>query len=116
MEKKQVLTCQHCAHVWTYKGNNPYALCPRCRYNVKNIYFQEDKPKFKHFNAGENGVKILDLSLASKTSPDGIIADIYFKDGKAFCEWDRSFDCKHVEFALSLPIVKRIFRKRGWQI
>jgi hypothetical protein len=118
MEKQeQKLTCHHCGYVWNYKSDKRYTICPRCRYNVKNIYFEEEEQKtnLTNFNCGENGVKIQDPSLATKYSPHGFIVDVYFRDGKAFCDYCESSDCKHVKYALSLPLVQRIFRKKGWR-
>jgi hypothetical protein len=69
-----------------------------------------------HFNVDENGVKILDPSLATEHSPHGRIVDVYFKERKAWCEYDDSQNCKHVEFALSLPIVQEILKKKGWKL
>jgi hypothetical protein len=121
MEKTgKLFISQHCGHRWNYKGRKPrrYVTCPECRYNVKNIYFEEEEQKtnLDHFNIGENGVKIQDPSLATKYSPHGPIIDVYFRDGKAFCDYCESSDCKHVKYALSLPLVQRIFQKRRWKI
>jgi hypothetical protein len=70
----------------------------------------------EHFNLDEKGVEILDKSLATKYSPRGGIVDIYFKDKRVWCEYDDSFKCKHVLFALSLPVVQEILKKKGWKI
>ena len=69
-----------------------------------------------HFNVDENGVKINDPSLATEYSPHGRIIDVYFKNEKAWCDYDNSSDCKHVEFALSLSIVQEILKKKGWKL
>ena len=71
-------------------------------------------PPLEHFNLSERGVRILDRTLASKTSR-GRIIDVYFKNEKAWCDYDNSSDCKHVEFALSLSIVQEILKKKGWK-
>lgn len=109
------LTCQHCGHTWAYKGEKPYTNCPRCMYKVKNPHYRMEETNLVHFNIGEVGVKIQDPALATRYSPHGFIVDVYFKDGRAFCDYDKSENCKHVKFALSLPLVKRIFHKRGWK-
>jgi hypothetical protein len=70
----------------------------------------------EHFNIDEHGVKILDRSLKTERSPRGIIVDVYFKEKRAWCEYDQTEDCKHVEYALSLPIVQEIFKKKGWNM
>lgn len=70
----------------------------------------------EHFNLDEHGVKILDSSLTSKHSPRGRIVDVRFKPNKAWCEYDESDSCRHVQFALSLPMVQKILEKKGWKI
>jgi DNA-directed RNA polymerase subunit RPC12/RpoP len=118
MEKlklKRPIKCQNCGHEWNTIAVGRYTNCPRCMYKVKNPHYL--KPTFfVHFNAGEKGVKILDQSLKAPNSPSGRIIDIYFKDGKAWCEYDDSFKCKHIDYSLSLPIVQQIFKKKGWKI
>ena len=69
----------------------------------------------EHFNLSENGVRILDRSLANKHSR-GRIIDVYFKPDKVLCEYCQSNNCKHVEFALSLPEVRKILSEKGWEI
>jgi len=109
------LTCQHCGKIWEYKGDKYYTNCPRCMYKVKNPYYETEEINLVHFNLDKEGVRILDPSLATRYSPLGRIIDVYFKDGKAYCGLDDSESCKHVKYALSLPLVQRIFRKRGWK-
>jgi hypothetical protein len=69
----------------------------------------------EHFNIDENGVRILDKSLTNQNSPRGMIVDVFFKRGKAWCEYDDTDNCKHIEYALSLPIVREIFKQKGWK-
>jgi Arc/MetJ-type ribon-helix-helix transcriptional regulator len=69
----------------------------------------------EHFNLSENGVRILDRSLANEHSR-GRIIDVYFKPDKVLCEYCQSNNCKHVEFALSLPEVRKILSEKGWEI
>jgi hypothetical protein len=76
----------------------------------------DPKDLMKHFNLDENGVKVLDKALASEHSPRGRILDIFFKDKRAWCQYDDSLDCKHVEYALGLPVVQEILKKKGWKI
>jgi hypothetical protein len=116
---KKPITCHNpdCLHKWNTASRKRYVSCPDCLYKVKNPYFNiEEKNLLDHFNIGENGVKIQDPSLATKYSPHGPIIDVYFRDGKAFCDYCESSDCKHVKYALSLPLVQRILKKRGWKI
>jgi len=46
----------------------------------------------EHFNLSENGVRILDRSLANKHSR-GRIIDVYFKPDKVLCEYCESTSC-----------------------
>lgn len=71
-------------------------------------------PIISHFNLDEDGVKILDRSLATKNSPSGRIIDVYFKQNKIWCEYCQSEDCRHIQYALTIPKVKEILRKKGW--
>lgn len=115
---KKPIRCHNptCQYAWDTASRKRYVSCPECLYKVKNPYFKiADKNLLDHFNIGENGVKIQDVSLATKYSPHGFIIDVYFRDGKAICEFDNSDNCKHVKYALSLPLVRKIFKKRGWK-
>jgi len=76
--------------------------------------FGEQLP-LEHFNLSENGVRILDRSLANKHSK-GRIIDVYFKLDKVLGEYCQSNNCKHVEFTLSLPEVRKILSEKGWEI
>lgn len=78
--------------------------------------FQMLPPPLEHFNLDENGIRILDHSLATSNSPKGRIIDVYFKPNKALCEYDNSTSCRHVKFALGLPKVQKIFKKKGWNL
>jgi hypothetical protein len=76
---------------------------------------EELQPALEHFNVTENGVRILDRTIGTKTSR-GRIIDVYFKPDKAWCEYCESSSCQHVQFALSLPEVQETLRKKGWKI
>jgi hypothetical protein len=91
--------------------------CPSC-YRKCNLKENLVDPSelMEHFNLDEHGVKILDKSLATSHSPTGMIADIFFKDKKAWCELCDSSDCKHIEYALSLGFVQEILKKKGWKL
>jgi len=82
---------------------------------LKTITPMPQMPPLEHFNISENGVRILDRTLANKTSR-GRIIDVYFKPDKVLCEYCESTSCRHVKFALSLPEVQKILRKKGWKI
>ena len=69
----------------------------------------------EHFNLDEYGVRILDRSLTNKTSKGNII-DVYFRPDNAWCEYCQTTDCRHIEFALNIPEVRKIIIKKGWEI
>ena len=73
------------------------------------------QPQLEHFNISENGVRILDRTLANGMSR-GRIIDVYFKPDKVLCEYCGSDNCKHVEFALKIPKVQKILIEKGWEI
>jgi len=75
----------------------------------------ELQPPLEHFNLGEEGVRILDRTLADYRTR-GRIVDVYFKPDRAWCEYCESSKCRHVKYALSLPEVREILRKKGWKI
>jgi len=77
--------------------------------------YQEKLQAFEHFNINEHGVRILDRTLADKTS-EGRIIDVYFKPDKVWCEYCESAGCQHVKFALGLPEVQKILHEKGWKI
>jgi len=78
--------------------------------------FLEKNPQLEHYNLDEYGIRILDPALATRTSPKGRIIDIFFKDKRAFCDYDQSEECKHIVYALGLDIVQEIFRRKGWKL
>ena len=83
--------------------------------HYKESLASPELPKIEHFNISENGVRILDRSLANGMSR-GRIIDVYFKPDKVLCEYCGSGDCKHVEFALNIPNVRKILIEKGWEI
>ncbi len=72
-------------------------------------------PPLEHFNIDEDGVRILDRTLASKTM-GGRIIDVYFKPNLVWCDYCQSSNCQHTKFALELPEVQDILDKKGWRI
>jgi len=114
MNDGKQLKCPHCGHEWVYHGRMRMATCPSCTRKVDTSKVPEQL--LEHFNLDEHGVRILDRSLATKNSPKGRIIDVYFKQGKVLCDYDKSGDCNHVKYALSLDIVHEIFKKKGWKI
>ena len=82
---------------------------------LKILTPEPDMLPVEHFNISENGVRILDRTLANGVSR-GRIIDFYFKPDKVWCEHYESTDCSHVKFALNIPEVQKILRKKGWKI
>jgi len=80
-------------------------------------YPRDVKPVLEHYNLDQHGVRVLDRSL---NPPNGLIVDVYFKPDAnnrvlTFCEHDQTERCRHVEFALDLPEVQKIFHEKGWK-
>jgi len=69
----------------------------------------------EHFNVSEQGVRILDRTITNGSSR-GRIIDVYFKPDKVLCEYCGTEDCRHVDFALNIPKVRRILNEKGWPI
>lgn len=117
-QEKRPIRCQHCGHEWNTSSLNRYTNCPKCMYKVLNPHFLNVPVEIvlSHFNLDAEGVRILDKSLRSKNSPNGRIVDIYFKDKKVWCEYHDSFDCNHIEYALSIPMVQALLKKKGWKV
>jgi Arc/MetJ-type ribon-helix-helix transcriptional regulator len=69
-------------------------------------------PPLEHFNVDEEGVRILDRTLATKTI-GGSIIDVYFKPDTVWCKYCQSDSCRHIKFALELPAVQEILNRKG---
>lgn len=79
---------------------------------VRKSHIEKPLPRFEHFNKGAGGVKITDRKRHR-------IADIYFRPEGIFCELDQTDDCEHIDFALTVPEIQDIIRKRrkeGWKL
>jgi len=46
----------------------------------------------------------------------GRIINVYFKPDKIFCEYCDTDGCRHVEFALNIPKIRKILIEKGWPI
>jgi len=84
-----------------------------CR-NIINDYWirNRDKfqPKLRHFNLNEDGVLVLDPSV------DNLI-QVYFKPPDVVkCGYCNVNGCRHVEFALSMPEVQELLKRKGWKL
>ena len=79
---------------------------------IRKSYITKPLPRFDHFNKSPEGVKITDRKI-------GRIADIYFRPDGIWCALDETNDCEHIDFALGLPEIQKIIRKRrkeGWKL
>ena len=59
-----------------------------------------------------DGARITDRKI-------GMIAEIYFKPEGIFCDLDKNNTCEHINFALTVPAIQNIIRKRakeGWKL
>lgn len=101
------IKCPRDGYTWQTRSKLAHVTCPSCRYkvNLKENIVDDAIVKMRHFNLDEHGIRILDPSLATNNNPNGRIIDVFFKQGQAWCNYDQSADCKHVEFALSLDVV-----------
>jgi Arc/MetJ-type ribon-helix-helix transcriptional regulator len=85
------------------------------RVRIEELRKEESNKKttrFEHFNMGANGVRITDRKIK-------LIADIYFKPQGIFCDLDKTDDCEHIDFALTVPEIREIIRqhkKEGWKL
>ena len=90
------------------------AIREKCE-ELKILTPMPELPPIEHFNIDENGVRILDRTIANGGS-NGRIIDVYFKPDKVWCEHCESADCRHVKFALIVPKVQEILREKGWKL
>ena len=75
-------------------------------------------PKLEHFNISENGVRILDRTLANGISR-GRIIDVYFKPEGVWCDYCQTSSCRHIQFALTVPAIQEVIlkkREEGWKL
>jgi len=77
-----------------------------------------ETPPLEHFNLNENGVRILDRTLTNGTSR-GRIIDVYFKPKGVRCEYCQTSNCRHIQFALTVPAIRKVLLKKereGWKL
>jgi len=96
-------------HGFRSRGEIAKEAIRRFMENYKDIL---EAPVLADLNLNEHGVQIAEIQGNKIVG----VAQIYFKPpNKVFCEKDESSDCRHVEFALELPEVQEILRKKGWK-
>lgn len=69
-------------------------------------------PVLEHFNLNEDGVRILDRSMNK-------IVDIFFKPNGIRCDYCEASDCRHIQFALTVPAIKDVVKRKrgeGWRL
>lgn len=84
----------------------------------KDSFALPELPKLEHFNISEDGVRILDRTLANKTSR-GRIIDVYFRPEGIWCDHCQTSDCRHIHFALTVPSIQDVIVKKrleGWKL
>ncbi len=75
-------------------------------------------PVLEHFNLNDSGVRILDRSLATKTS-GGKVIDVLFRPEGIWCTHCQADSCRHISFALTVPDIEEVVtkkRKEGWKL
>lgn len=78
----------------------------------KLIKEYSDLPILEHFNLDERGVKILDREVNQ-------VIDVFFSPKGIRCDYCEAWDCRHIQFALKVPAIKDIVRKKrrqGWDL
>ena len=78
-------------------------------FNYKGRYAE---PTLEHYNLNEQGVRVLDRSINR-------IVDVFFKPEGIWCDDCEEGDCIHIQFALSVPKIQTVIRKKredGWDL
>jgi hypothetical protein len=93
------------------------AVREKCE-RLKILMPTSQQPKIEHFNISENGVRILDRTIKNGVS-NGRIIDVYFRPEGIWCEYCQTSNCRHIRFALSIPKIQEILKKKraeGWKL
>lgn len=107
--KETEIVCENCGYEWKTRSKLHLVSCPSCLLKTPNPIYQRKEVTMEHFNLNESGIRILDRKL-------NWIVDVDFKPNKAWCSYCESEKCNHVKFALSIPDVQKILKKKGWEI
>jgi hypothetical protein len=87
-------------------------------FELKILTLTPELPPLEHFNLSEHGVRILDRTLANGTSR-GRIIDVYFKPEGVWCNHCQTSNCRHIQFALTVPAIQEVIlkkREEGWKL
>jgi hypothetical protein len=93
------------------------AVREKCE-ELKILTSAAELPPVEHFNISENGVRILDRTIKNGVSK-GRIIDVYFRPDGVWCDYCQAKDCRHIQFALTVPKIKEILEKKraeGWKL
>jgi hypothetical protein len=81
-----------------------------CRAIINDYWRKHEKDfpvKLEHFNLNPEGVMIVDKEADR-------IFQVFFNPNGVRCECGKE-NCEHKRFALSMPKVQKILRKKGWK-
>jgi len=70
---------------------------------------EETKPTLEHFNVYEDHVTIIDHKRRR-------LVNVYFRNGRIYCELCQEAECPHTEYALNIPKIQEALREKGWII
>ena len=84
------------------------ALRKRCE-ELKILGPNPEPPTLEHFNVNQDHVTVIDHKRR-------MFADVYFRNGRVYCELCEEEDCEHVKYALSLSKVRKALERKGWII
>ena len=84
------------------------AVRKRCE-ELKILVPKAEPPPLEHWNVNQDHVTVLDHRAR-------MLADVYFKGNKVYCELCKAENCEHVKYALNIPKVQQLLHKKGWII
>ena len=84
------------------------AVRKRCE-ELEILVPKPEPPPLEHWNVNQDHVTVLDHRLR-------MLADVYFKNNKVYCELCKAENCEHVKYALNIPKVQQLLHKKGWII
>ena len=84
------------------------AVRKRCE-ELEILVPKAEPPPLEHWNVNQDHVTVLDHRAR-------MLADVYFKNNKVYCELCKAENCEHVKYALNIPKVQQLLHKKGWII
>ena len=84
------------------------AVREKCE-ELKILVPKPEPPPLEHFNINQDHVTVIDHRVR-------MLADVYFRNNHVFCELCKAENCEHVKYALNIPKVQQLLRKKGWII